>query len=152
MKKNIFIGGAHRGGRAITDAALKNDATDKFESVLISDPKENRAKDLALHWSRAGIRSDAYEEPCEVAIRRVDKPIDAALLSVDTINPMKDVMRERKVPTQWQLMVKGLGATAPLIGISGSVPEGDNYVRELSETLIDSLGRFIRPTSSSAVR
>ena len=152
MKKNIFIGGAHRGGKAITDAALKNNATDKFESVLISDPKGNRAKDLALDWSRAGIRSQAYEVPCEVAIRRINTPLDAALLSVDTINPMKDVMQERKVPTQWQLMVKGLGATGPLIGISGTVPRGDNEVRELSETLIDSLGRFIQPTSSTAVR
>ena len=152
MKKNIFIGGAHRGGKAITSAALLNDAAGKFESVVISDPKENRARDLALDWSRAGIRSQAYEVPCEVAIRRINSPLDAALLSVDTINPMKDVMQERKIPTQWQLMVKGLGATGPLIGISGTVPGGDNDVRELSETLIDSLGRFIKPTSSSAVR
>ena len=152
MKKNIFIGGAHRGGKAITEAALKDDAIDKFESVVISDPKENRARDLALDWSRAGVRSEAYEDPCEVAIRKIDKPVDAALLSIDTINPMKQVMQERKVPAQWQLMVKGLGATGPLIGISGTVPGGDNHVRELSETLIDSLGRFIKPTSSSAVR
>ncbi len=152
MKKNIFIGGAHRGGKAITSAALLNDAAGKFESVVISDPKENRARDLALDWSRAGIRSEAYEDPCEVAIRKIDKPVDAALLSIDTINPMKQVMQERKVPAQWQLMVKGLGASGPLIGISGTVPGGDNDVRELSETLIDSLGRFIQPTSSSAVR
>lgn len=152
MKKNIFIGGAHRGGKAITEAALKNDAFGKFESVLISDPKENRAKELALDWTRAGICSEAFEEPCEVTIRKIDKPVDAALLSVDTISPMKDVMQERKVPTQWQLMVKGLGASGPLIGISGTVPGGDNEVRELSGTLIDSLGRFIQPTSSTAVR
>jgi uncharacterized protein YejL (UPF0352 family) len=151
MKKNIFIGGAHRGGRSITQEALNN-FVDTYRSVVIADPKEKRAEELALEWRRAGVASRAMEEPCEEAIEKLDSPVDAALLSIDTINPMKEVLERHKLPTQWQLMVRGLGVSGALIGLSGSIPAGENKVRELSEMLIGSLGRFIQPTSSLSIR
>lgn len=149
--KTMFMGGAHRGGSAITDSALALlPEPDMYERVVIADPKEDRASNLANVWREHGVRSEGLMATCEKAVRDVDA--DAIVLAIDTITPMARILEEKPLPTQWQLMAKGLGDRAPVIGMSGTVTDGDTDSRASSVELIKELGSFIKPQSSGVIR
>ena len=150
MKRNIFIGGAHRGGTAITDQALQRLAINELGEIVVADPKEDRAVRLAERWKNAGVRAEPYGEPCEVAIDEVD--VDVLMLSIDTIKPMQDVLARSSRPAQWQLIARGLGSQGPVATLAGTVQEGDSPSRESSKRLIGSLSNFIQPASSAEIR
>ncbi|WP_420266606.1 hypothetical protein [Candidatus Magnetominusculus dajiuhuensis] len=56
MKKRVFFAGANRGGKALSEIALQN--PEGFESVIIADPKDDRAARLANKWTEHGIRAE----------------------------------------------------------------------------------------------
>ncbi len=152
MKKDIvFIGGAHRGGRAVTDAALRTLPFPKiFDRIIIADPKEDRALRLAERWSDEGISSTGIKKPCEEVINEIEA--DKVLLAIDDISPMAQILQEKNLPTQWQLLVRGLGHNGPVIGLSGTIVKGDSANRRSSARLINVLSSFIEPQSSSSIR
>ncbi len=151
MQEKLFIGGAHRGGRAITDEALRLlSGPESYSEVIVADPKEDRAQELARIWKRSGVSAEGKNEPCEKAIVKADA--DAVMLTIDTIAPMAKILEKNSLPTQWQLLCRGLGENSPVIGICGSVHEGGSGGRAASASLIKELGSFIRPQSSSAIR
>lgn len=148
----ILLGGAHRGGTAITEAALKYlpEEARQFKEVEVVDPKEDYALQLAQTWNRNGVKAEAIKEPCEEVVGRIEA--DAVILSIDDVSPMASVLKESPLPTQWQLMVKGTGFNGPLAGLSGTVGAGDADGRKSSIRLIEELGSFIQPRSSTNIR
>lgn len=149
--KSLFLGGAHRGGKSITDEALKTLHGGKaYDSVVIADPKEDRANRLMIDWRDHGIEAVGYKEPCEEVIGKIDA--DEVVLAVDAVLPMSKVLRKTLLPTQWQLLARGIGANGPVIGLAGTVVKGDAGSRESSVRLIDVLSSFIDPQSSSRIR
>jgi hypothetical protein len=150
MRKNIFMGGAHRGGRAITEHALQRLAVNELGEIVVADPKEDRAARLAQVWKDAGFQADGVQEPCEVAID--DANVDAAMLSIDTIKPMREILGKHAVSTQWQLLARGLGSDGPLIGLAGTVTAGRTPSREASVRLLEPLSTFIAPESSARIK
>lgn len=151
MKQSVFIGGAHRGGRTITEEAVKALPEQQvFDRVIIADPKDTRAKELADVWQANGIRADGIEEPCEKAIKRVDA--NSIMLAIDTIAPMSKILESDARPAQWQMLCRGLGENGPVLGMSGSIHEGVSENRSSSINLIREMGSFIRPQSSMEIR
>jgi hypothetical protein len=150
MKKTIFIGGAHRGGKAITETALGQLTGLKVNDVVIADPKEDRALQLAEVWRDRGVRAEGLSEACENAIKRIDA--DAVVLAIDTIKPMAEILERKPLPTQWQLLARGLGTNGPIVGLAGTIREGISQERASSVKLIDELSSFIMPQSSSNIR
>ena len=147
-RKSLFIGGAHRGGQAITVEALQTEP--RYNRVTIADPKEDRADRLMLDWRGHGVEATGYREPCEAVIGKID--VDEVVLAIDTIAPMSAVLRKTGLPAQWQLLARGIGANGPVIGLAGTVVKGDAGSRESSVRLIDILSSFIPPQSSSQIR
>lgn len=150
MGKTLFIGGANRGGSAVSEAVLAGSFLDTSNQVLIADPKEERAEKLALAWSNKGVPATGLKEPCETAIEKI-RP-DRAILSIDTLKPMAQILNDDRVPTQWQLLARGPGSKGAVIGLSGTVPKGDEAGRRSSARLIEALADFIEPQSSRAIR
>lgn len=148
MKKSLFIGGAHRGGQAITVEALKTEP--RYSHVAIADPKEDRAERMMLDWRSHGVGATGYKEPCESAVGKIEA--DEIILAIDTVKPMSAVLRKTTLPTQWQLLARGIGTHGPVIGLAGTLVNGDRDSRESSVRLIDVLSSFIRPQSSSQIR
>lgn len=147
MKQTVFIGGAHRGGRAITEEAIRGmSGPEAFRRVVVADPKDDRALELANMWKANGIAAVGLDERCEDAIKRVEA--DSILLAVDTIKPMSKILASDNRPTQWQMLCRGLGENGPVLGMSGSIHEGDSENRSDSVKLIREMGSFIRPQSS----
>lgn len=152
MTQKIFIGGANRGGRAFSAAAIKALPASTIQEVIIADPKDERAIELAEDWQRFGVKAVGYKRPCEDAVDAVaDEPDAVAVLSIDTLKPM-GTMLKKNLPTQWQLMGRGLGSNAPVIGLSGSINKHDTDSRAASVRLIDELSSFVVPQSSSVIR
>jgi hypothetical protein len=147
-KKVLFMGGAHRGGQAITAEVLKTGPA--YDQVMIADPKEYRAKRLADDWKNHGIHATGYKEPCEEILDKIDA--GRVVLAIDTIAPMAKVLRKAELPTQWQLLAKGIGANGPVIGLAGTLVNGDRDSRASSVRLIDVLSSFIEPQSSGRIR
>lgn len=150
MGKTLFIGGANRGGNAVSEAVLAGSFLNTSNQVLIADPKEERAERLALAWSNKGVPATGLKEPCETVIEKI-KP-DRAILSIDTLKPMAQILNDDKVPTQWQLLARGPGSNGAVVGLSGTVTKGDDEGRGSSARLIESLADFIEPQSSRAIR
>ncbi|MHB8172959.1 MAG: hypothetical protein ACYDFU_00670 [Nitrospirota bacterium] len=150
MNTTILLGGAHRGGTAITEAAFKYLPAKKFKGVMIADPKEDRAVRLARVWESNGVMAEGIAEPCEEIVGRTGA--DAIVLSIDTVSPMSKVLEKSPLPAQWQLMIKGGGFNGPLAGLSGTVGAGDTDERIASIKLIKELGSFIQPQSSVNIR
>lgn len=150
MEKTLFIGGANRGGSAVSEAVLAGRFLNTNNHVLIADPKEERAERLALAWSNKGISATGLKEPCETAIEKI-RP-DRAILSIDTLKPMAQILNDDSVPTQWQLLARGPGSNGAVIGLSGTVTKGDENGRRSSAQLIEALADFIEPQSSRAIR
>lgn len=151
MSKTLFIGGAHRGGSAVSEAALFGGFLDKRSQVIIADPKEERAIKLALAWSNKGLPAIGLKEPCETAIEKI-KP-DKAILSIDTLKPMVQIVNNGdNVPTQWQILARGPGSNGAVIGLSGTITKGDEESRYSSAQLIETLAGSIQPQSSGAIR
>jgi len=150
MGKTLFIGGANRGGSAVSEAVLAGNFLDTSNQVLIADPKEERAERLALAWSNKGVPATGWKEPCETAIEKISP--DKAILSIDTLKPMAQIINDDSVPTQWQLLARGSGINGAVIGLSGTVTKGDEDGRRSSVRLIDELAGFIQPQSSRAIR
>ena len=151
MNTTILLGGAHRGGTAITEAAIKYlPDVRQFKEVTVVDPKEDRAVKLAEEWSRNGVHAEGIKDRCERVIGRIEA--DTAILSIDEVSPMATILKESPLPAQWQLMVKGTGFNGPLAGLSGTVGAGDTDGRKSSIRLIEELGSFIQPQSSVNIR
>ncbi len=150
MGKTLFIGGANRGGSAVSEAVLAGNFLNTSNQVLIADPKEERAERLALAWNNNGISATGLKEPCETAIEKI-RP-DRAILSIDTLKPMAQILNNDKVPTQWQLLARGPGSNGAVVGLSGTVTKGDDEGRGSSARLIEALAEFIAPQSSRAIR
>ncbi|WKZ32785.1 MAG: hypothetical protein QY316_12895 [Thermodesulfobacteriota bacterium] len=150
MGKTLFIGGANRGGSAVSEAVLAGGFLDTSNQVLIADPKEERAERLALTWSNNGVPATGLKEPCETAIEKI-RP-DRAILSIDTLKPMAQILNDDSVPTQWQLLARGPGSNGAVIGLSGTVTKGDENGRRSSAQLIEALADFIKPQSSRTIR
>ncbi len=151
MKKTIYLGGAHRGGKAITEKAIKLLPEAKtYDKVLIADPKEDRAWQLAREWKKAGVNSQGLKEPCEEVVE--NNSTDAIVLAIDTVSPMSMILGKNSVPTQWQLLARGLGVDGPVIGLCGTVVTGASENRSSSIKLIDVMSSFIQPQSSSNIR
>ncbi|MDA8161939.1 MAG: hypothetical protein M0022_03400 [Desulfobacteraceae bacterium] len=151
MNTTILLGGAHRGGTAITKVALKYlPDVRQFKEVTVVDPKEDRAVKLAEEWSRNGVHAEGIKESCEEVVNRTEA--DAVILSIDDIKPMSSVLKKSPLPAQWQLMIKGTGFNGPLAGLSGTVGAGDTDGRKASIRLIEELGSFIQPQSSVNIR
>ncbi len=150
MEKTLFIGGAHRGGRAVTENALKELTDLKVGAAIIADPKEDRALGLAEVWRDRGVKAEGLNEACEKAIESLDA--DAVMLTIDTIKPMAEILKRKPLPTQWQLMARGLGINGPVVSIAGTVAAGNSQERESSIKLIVELSSFIMPRSSSSIR
>ena len=150
MNTTIVLGGANRGGTAITEAALKSPESRQFEEVIVVDPKEDRAVQLAREWNRNGVHAEGIKDRCERVIGRIES--DVAVLSIDDVSPMATVLKGLLLPVQWQLMVKGTGFNGPLAGLSGTVGAGDTDGRRASIRLIEELGSFIQPQSSVNIR
>jgi hypothetical protein len=151
MNTNILLGGAHRGGTAITEAALKYlPVAEQFKEVVVVDPKEDRAVKLARDLNRNGVHAEGIVEPCEEVVGRTES--DAIILSIDDVLPMSKVLEKSPLPAQWQLMIKGTGFNGPLAGLSGTVGAGDTDGRKASIKLINELGSFIQPQSSATIR
>lgn len=148
MKQRIFLGGANRGGKAITETALREAGA--YGAIVIADPKEDRASQLARSWREKGIRAEGLKEPCEEAIDKMDANV--LMLAIDTISPMAKILEKKPLPTQWQLLARGLGADGPVVGLAGTVTEGDKESRIASVRLINVLGSFIEPQSSKGIR
>jgi hypothetical protein len=121
-----------------------------YGDIIIADPKEERAVELARVWNERGIWAEGRKEPCEKAIERVDA--DAVLLAIDTISPMAKILKKSPLPAQWQLLCRGLGENGPVIGMSGSIHNGASEERSSSMKLIKELGSFIEPQSSLEIR
>jgi hypothetical protein len=150
MEKTLFLGGAHRGGMAITEKSLETLPGFEYNNIIVVDPKEDRAPNLAQVWSENGVRSEGIKEPCEEAVNRIDA--DAAVLAIDQIAPMSAVLEKSALPTQWQLLARGMGIDGPVVGISGTVMDGDSESRVSSKKLIKELATFIQPQSSRNIR
>ncbi|MBI1912106.1 MAG: hypothetical protein HYS21_08900 [Deltaproteobacteria bacterium] len=150
MGKTLFIGGAHRGGSAVSEAVLAGGFFDATNQIIIADPKEERAERLALAWSNNGVPATGLKEPCETAIEKIMP--DRTILSIDTLKPMAQIINTDRVPTQWQLLARGTGANEAVIGLSGTITKGDDQGRRSSAWLIEALGDFIEPQSSRAIR
>jgi hypothetical protein len=151
MKRTVFIGGAHRGGRAITDAVLEAlPGPGIFDQIVIADPKEDRAAELARVWQTNGVEALGLDEPCEKAVKKIEA--DSILLAIDTIRPMGTILETDTRPTQWQMLCRGPGENGPVLGMSGSIHEGNSENRDSSVKLIKEMGSFIKPQSSSAIR
>jgi len=151
MGKSIFIAGANRGGKTVTDAAMKFlPGSLAYEEVIVSDPKANRASELADVWKVNGIRAISWKEPCEKTLEHVET--DSILLSIDTIAPMAKILETSPLPTEWQLLCRGLGENGPVLGLSGTIHEGESKDRTGSINLIKELSSFIAPQSSAAIR
>lgn len=151
MNTTILLGGAHRGGAAITETALKYlPEAGQFKEVIIADPKEDRAIQLAQTWNNGGIRAHGIKEPCEEVVGKT--AANSVLLAIDTISPMSNVLEKSPLPAQWQLMAKGIGPNGPIVGLSGTVGAGDTDERQASIKLIKELGSFIQPQSSNNIR
>lgn len=150
MGKTLFIGGANRGGSAVSEAVLAGGFLDTSNQVLIADPKEERAERLALAWSNNGVPATGLKESCETAIEKI-RP-DRAILSIDTLKPMAQILNDDSVPTQWQLLARGPGSNGAVIGLSGTVTKGDENGRRSSAQLIEALADFIKPQSSRTIR
>ncbi len=147
-KQTLFVAGAHRGGQAITAEVLKTGPD--YDQVLIADPKEDRADRLVDSWQDHGIRACGYREPCEVVVDKIDA--DRVVLAIDTVAPMAKVLRKAELPTQWQLLARGIGTHGPVIGLAGTLVSSDRDSRASSIRLIDVLSSFIEPQSSSRIR
>jgi len=151
MKNTIFIGGAHRGGRAITDSALRwLPKTTVIDELAIADPKKDRASQLAKIWRDKGFRAIGLKETCEDAVIRFHP--DFIVLSIDKIQPMAEILGKEPQPTQWQLLARGLGTNGPVVGLAGTVSAGKSNARVSSVRLINELSSFITPRSSINIR
>lgn len=151
MKQTVFIGGAHRGGKAITDAVLRAlPSPETFDQVVVADPKETRAFELAQVWKANGVRAIGLDDPCEKAVKKIEA--DSILLAIDTVRPMSTILETDSRPTQWQMLCRGLGENGPVLGMSGSIHEGSSENRTSSVKLIKEMGTFIKPQSSTAIR
>ena len=147
----LLLCGAHRGGTAIAEAALKSlPAARQLKQVAVVDPKEDYALQLAQNLNRNGVRAKDIKEPCQEVVGRIEA--DAVILSIDDVSPMATVLEESELPAQWQLMIKGTGFNGPLAGLSGTVGAEDADGREASIRLIEALGSFIQPQSSANIR
>ncbi len=147
-RKSLFMGGAHRGGQSITTEVLKG--APRYSHVAIADPKEDRASRLMLSWKDCGFKATGYKEPCEEAIDKIEA--DEVILAIDTVAPMSTVLRKTALPTQWQLLARGIGVHGPVIGLAGTLVRNDRDSRASSVKLIDVLSSFIPPQSSSRIR
>jgi len=151
INKTIFIAGGHRGGRALTDSALIPFPKIKGSNELvIADPKENRALQLANIWKNKGYLAIGLKETCQDALKKFSP--DVILLSIDQIKPMADILEKYMLPAQWQLLARGLGNNGPVVGLSGSIDVGNSEARTSSVRLINELSSFISPQSSMNIR
>lgn len=150
MEKTLFLGGAHRGGTAITQMALETLPGFNYNHIVVVDPKENRASNLARVWSDNGVMSEGIKEPCEEVVNTIDA--DAAVLSIDRITPMSTILEKSALATQLQLLARGVGIDGPVIGVNATVTVGDTESRISSKKLIKELGTFIQPQSSISIR
>jgi hypothetical protein len=151
MNTNILLGGAHRGGTAITEAALKYlPEAMQFQKMTIADPKEDRAILLARLWKNSGVNTKIIKRPCEEIVDKTDA--DFIILSIDDVSPMATVLEKSPLPTLWQLIIKGTGMNGPVAGLNGIVSAGDTNERKASIKLIKDLGTFIQPKSSFNIR
>ena len=147
----IFMGGAHRGGRALTDSALRPVPKIKvFDELVIADPKDDRALRLAEVWKKKGFTALGLKEVCQDAINKF-RP-DIIMLSIDQIEPMADILEKHVLPTQWQLLARGLGHNGPVVGLAGTINIDSSKPRASSVKLIKELSSFISPQSSTNIR
>jgi len=151
MKKNYSLAlcGAHRGGTALTQNALHSVPANIIKDVIVVDPKEDRAARLSRAWETAGVRASGIAQRCEDIIE--DLSADVVLLSIDTIKPMQNVLENSLLPTQLQLLCRGLGIDGPMVGVAGTVPGGKSQIREDAKKLILPLSTFIAPQSSENI-
>ena len=148
MKRTLFLGGGHRGGTSFTRAALRQ--PDAYMEIIVSDPKPGRALGLAKAWRDAGVSAEGLQEPCEKAVKEVEA--DSIILSIDDVSPMGTVLSESALPSQWQLLARGIGSSSPVIALSGTILEGDYESRAGSVRLIKELASFVEPQSSIGIR
>jgi hypothetical protein len=152
--KKLDIYGAHRGGTTISKSVLSNPkmlANRNLFSVSVVDPKENRASRLAGLWQENGFETKSLNISCEEAIEKQNP--DIISMAIDTISPMAEVLKKKPKhsQTQWQLLARSMGTDGPICGISGTIVSGDSKNEEASIKLIDKLGDFIHPQSSTNI-
>jgi len=144
---NLFIAGAHRGGRAFTDSYLNRFPPP--EKVVVVDPKGERARVLAERWHRHGSNALHYAEPCQNLLEKV-KDNYVGMLSVDSVVPMVEVIENTCTPMQWQIL--GRSTNNIILGFSGTLVEQDGDFRSSSTTLLRNLSPYALPVSSHHVR
>jgi len=142
----LFQVGANRGGREFLSSY--GPQFPRPSRVLVVDPKRERAISLAKRWQDRGVEALGYSEFCEDVIMGVPED-SVGMLTVDTVRPMVDVIKRRPdLPIQWQLVGRGVGSPAPVLGFAGSVVKGDNEAQESSMLLLDNLSPYASPVSS----
>lgn len=146
MLDNLFQAGANRGGREFVYSY--GSKLPQPSRVLVADPKGDRAATLAERWRSRGIDALAYPDFCEEVL--MDIPEDSvAMLTVDSVRPMVDVIERRPdLPIQWQLVGRGAGRDAPVLGFSGTIVSGDSDAQSSSTLLLDNLSPYASTVSS----
>lgn len=146
MRNTLFQAGANRGGREFVYSY--GSKLPQPSGVLVADPKGDRAASLADRWRSRGIDALAYADFCEEVL--MDIPEDSvAMLTVDSVRPMVDVIERRPdLPIQWQLVGRGAGRDAPVLGFSGTIVRGDSDAQSSSTLLLDNLSPYASTVSS----
>ena len=143
----LFQAGANRGGKEF--ARFYSPHFPQPSRVIVADPKRERAVLLAAKWQqKLGIDAVGHREFCEDLVMEIPGN-SVGMLSVDTVRPMVEVMEKRPdLPVQWQIVGRGAGSQAPVLGFSGSIVRGDKQALISSALLLDNLSPYASTVSS----